>query len=62
MIDNSSDTMRITGQALAALQISSETYLTQLMEDSYLLTLHRSRITLLPRDMQITLYIRDSHA
>lgn len=62
MVNASQTDLRVTGEALAALQSSSETYLTQLMEDSYLLTLHRHRVTLLPRDMQITLYIRNSRA
>lgn len=56
----SRESMRVTGQALAAMQTSAEAYLTQLMEDSYLLTLHRQRVTLVPRDMQLTLYIRRS--
>lgn len=62
MMNASQESLRVTGEALAALQSSSETYLTQLMEDSYLLALHRHRVTLLPRDMQITLYIRNSRA
>lgn len=56
----SEENMRVTGKALEAMQTSAETYLTQLMEDSYLLTLHRHRVTLMPRDMQLTLYIRRS--
>lgn len=57
--DTSSDDLRVTGEALRALQTSAETFLTQLFEDSYLLTLHRHRLTLQPADIQITLYIRN---
>lgn len=50
---------RITGEALGALQSSSESFLVQVLEDSYLLTLHRGRVTLTERDLRLVLYLRD---
>lgn len=49
---------RITPPALIALQESSELYLTHLFEDSYRCTLHRSRVTLSVKDMQLVKFIR----
>lgn len=49
---------RITPEALIALQESTETYLTHLLSDSYLLTLHRSRVTLSEKDIQLAIYLR----
>lgn len=49
---------RITSQALECLQESSEMYVTQLFEDSYLLTMHRARVTLHPKDLRLANYLR----
>lgn len=42
---------RVTGEALAALQESSEMFITNFIEDSYILALHAKRITLQIRDI-----------
>lgn len=49
---------RITPEALIALQEATEIYLTHLLSDAYRLTLHRSRVTLNDKDIQLALYIR----
>lgn len=49
---------RITPEALAALQESAEMYVTQFFEDAYSLTLHRGRVTLNVKDMQLIHYLR----
>ncbi|XP_055528531.1 histone H3-1-like [Wyeomyia smithii] len=50
--------LRITADALSALQESAEAYAVQLFEDSYRCTLHRERVTLMPKDMHLALYMR----
>ena len=51
--------VRVTEAALEALREASETMLTSVFEDSYLLTLHAKRITLFPRDMALLMRIRN---
>ncbi|SPP73753.1 histone H3-like centromeric protein cid [Drosophila guanche] len=48
---------RITSGALEALQTSSEMYITQRLQDAYLLTLHRQRVTLEVRDMALMAWL-----
>lgn len=50
--------IRFTSHGLLALQEASETYLTSVFEDAYLLTLHAKRITLMPKDVQLARRIR----
>lgn len=50
--------MRVQSTALQALQEAAEMYLTQLMEDAYRCTLHRDRVTLMPKDMRLARYLR----
>ncbi|XP_017027436.1 histone H3-like centromeric protein cid [Drosophila kikkawai] len=45
--------MRVTQGALEVMQESSELYLTHRLQDSYLLTMHRGRVTLEVRDMAL---------
>ncbi|OBS70934.1 hypothetical protein A6R68_00530, partial [Neotoma lepida] len=45
-------------QALLALQEAAEAFLVHLFEDAYLLTLHAGRVTLFPKDVQLTRRIR----
>lgn len=52
--------MRITRDALMALQESAEMYLTNFFEDSLRLTIHAKRVTLMPRDMQLVSYLRNN--
>lgn len=54
----SSEDWKVTAQALAALQESAEMYIVQFLEDSYLCTLHRQRITLAPKDMALVKILR----
>ncbi|XP_073813701.1 centromere identifier [Musca autumnalis] len=49
---------RITPTALEALQAASEMYLTQRLQDAYMLTLHRGRVTLDVRDMQLINFLK----
>ena len=49
---------RFTPQALQALHVASEDYLVALFEDSYLCTLHASRVTLMKKDMILARRIR----
>jgi histone H3/H4 len=49
---------RITKEAFDVLKEALETYLVELFEDSYRLALHRKRVTLVPADMKLVLYLR----
>ncbi|XP_021018937.1 histone H3-like centromeric protein A isoform X1 [Mus caroli] len=44
--------------ALLALQEAAEAFLVHLFEDAYLLSLHAGRVTLFPKDIQLTRRIR----
>lgn len=50
--------IRFSSQGLLALQEASETYLTSVFEDAYLLTIHAKRATLMPKDLQLARRIR----
>lgn len=52
--------MRITRDALMALQEAAEMYLTNFFEDSLRLTIHAKRVTVMPRDMQLIAYLRNN--
>ncbi|XP_059104310.1 histone H3-like centromeric protein A [Peromyscus eremicus] len=49
-------------QALLALQEAAEAFLVHLFEDAYLLALHAGRVTLFPKDVQLTRRIRGIEA
>lgn len=49
--------MRVTEGALQVMQESSELYLTHRLQDSYLLTQHRGRVTLEVRDMALMAFL-----
>lgn len=49
---------RCTKQALLALQDSAESFIVQLLEDSYLCSYHRGRVTLTIRDMILARMLR----
>ena len=53
-----SDATRHQGTALLALQEASEVYLVGLAEDSNLCALHSKRVTIKPKDIQLTRRIR----
>uniref|UniRef100_A0A1Q3F1R6 Putative histone H3.3 type 2 n=1 Tax=Culex tarsalis TaxID=7177 RepID=A0A1Q3F1R6_CULTA len=50
--------LRITPESLMCLQESAEVFGVQLMEDAYRCTLHRDRITLMPKDMKLAVMLR----
>eukprot|EP00804_Cyclotella_cryptica_P004625 CCRYP_006937-RA/>CCRYP_006937-RA protein AED:0.36 eAED:0.36 QI:0/-1/0/1/-1/0/1/0/57 len=50
--------MRYTATALAASQEASEAYLIGLMEDTNLCAIHARRVTIMPKDMQLSRQIR----
>ena len=49
---------RIQREAMLALQEAAEIYLAEVFEDSYRVTIHARRVTLLPKDMWLVLRIR----
>ena len=57
-VSNSIEGVRFKADALAALQVAAEDYLTGLFEGSQLLAIHAKRVTLMPRDMQLFRFIR----
>lgn len=50
--------LRFQGMAVLALQEAAESYLVQLLEDSNLCAIHAKRVTVMPRDMQLSRRIR----
>eukprot|EP00804_Cyclotella_cryptica_P020877 CCRYP_011482-RA/>CCRYP_011482-RA protein AED:0.06 eAED:0.02 QI:0/-1/0/1/-1/0/1/0/139 len=50
--------MRYTATALASSQEASEAYLIGLMEDTNLCAIHARRVTIMPKDMQLSRRIR----
>lgn len=53
--------IRITTMALDAMREASESVLTGIFEDSYLIALHARRVTLMPRDMALLLNLRHDY-
>uniref|UniRef100_A0A6E8VT15 Histone domain-containing protein n=1 Tax=Anopheles coluzzii TaxID=1518534 RepID=A0A6E8VT15_ANOCL len=49
---------RITPQALEALHEATEVFLVQLFEDAYKCCLHRARVTLAPKDIELVIILR----
>ena len=49
---------RWTSNAIKALQEASEAYITTLIEDSNLVTIHSKRVILMPKDVQLIRRIR----
>ena len=60
ILENETDEIvtRFTPNALAALQVAAEDYMTALFEDSFLCSLHARRITLYKSDMVLAMRIR----
>lgn len=50
--------LRFQGSAVLALQESAEAYLVSLFEDSMLCALHAKRVTIFPRDIQLSRRLR----
>nr|ARC76716.1 Cid5 [Drosophila americana texana] len=61
MLQHTESPYRITIGALEALQTATEMFLTQRFQDSYLMTLHRSRVTLEVRDMALMAFVCKLH-
>lgn len=53
-----SSQLRMTSESLEVLRESSEIFLPQMFSDAYRITLNREKITLLPRDIQLLMYLR----
>lgn len=53
--------LRFQSSAIAALQESTESYLTGLFEDTNLCAIHAKRVTIYPKDMQLARRIRGEH-
>lgn len=51
--DMSLTNLRWNTLALSALQEATEVFMTQLLEDAYLVTLHSKRVTLMVHDIQL---------
>lgn len=49
---------RITADALKLLQLSTEAFIANLMEDAYFCTMHRQRVTLHPKDIELVFQLR----
>lgn len=58
MLEYSGRHLRITYDALMAIQEAAEMYLVMLFEDCQKLALHRQRVTITKRDMDLALYFR----
>lgn len=58
LLEYSHRNLRVTPEMLECLQESAEIYAVQLMEDAYRCTLHRDRITLMPKDMKLAVMLR----
>lgn len=54
--------LRIQKNALLALQEATEAYAVRLFEDTNLLAIHRGRITITPKDIQLARRIRGERA
>lgn len=50
--------LRFQSSALSALQEAAEAYLCRLFEDTQLCAIHARRVTIMPKDMQLSLRIR----
>jgi len=54
--------LRFQGSAVLALQEASEAYVVGLFEDTNLAAIHAKRVTIMPKDMQLTRRIRGERA
>lgn len=58
ILQDTNSEMRIAGEAVNALQESSEMYITQLFEDATLVTITRKCVTVEPRDLKVVQYLQ----
>lgn len=59
LAENFRPDIRMQANALAALQESTEAYMVSLLEDTNLCAIHARRVTIMPRDMQLALRLRN---
>ena len=52
---------RITAEALEAIQIDTEAFLTSVLEDANLAAIHRDRITVLPKDVDLIIKVNPAY-
>lgn len=55
---NMKDSIRIRSSALDAMQEATESYITSVLSDANLCTIHARRVTLFPKDLQLALRLR----
>lgn len=53
--------VRFQASAIEALQEASEQYVTELLEEAYEMSIHRGRITLMAKDVELCRKIRKNH-
>ena len=53
--------LKYQGSAMLALQEASEAYLVGLYEDTNLCAIHAKRVTIMPKDIQLSRRIRGEH-
>lgn len=58
IIMNLKDSIRMRSSALDALQEATEAYVTSVLGDANLCTIHAKRVTLFPKDLQLALRLR----
>lgn len=58
IVQHSTIVSQMTATALEALQIAAEMYVGQRLQDAYMLTLHRKRVTLQVKDMKLINILR----
>ncbi|KAJ7537977.1 hypothetical protein O6H91_11G030400 [Diphasiastrum complanatum] len=58
IMDEFSLGLRITGEATSAIQETTEMYLTNLFENSFLCAVHCKRVIILPKDMLLAKWLR----
>ncbi|KAG8347486.1 histone H3 variant [Trypanosoma vivax] len=58
VVSNLKDSYRMSASCLEALQESTELYVTSVLADANLCTLHANRVTLFPKDIHLALKLR----
>lgn len=58
ILQDTNSEMRIAGEAVDALQESSEMFITQLFEDAKISAIYRKRVTVEPRDLKLVQYLQ----
>lgn len=58
ILQDTNSEMRIAGEAVDALQESSEMFITQLFEDAKISAIYCKRVTVEPRDLKLVQYLQ----